>query len=301
MSILNKFIRSFESSNEMSKTSLMRELRFYMRRIQLEEKIFNCKDPGISNNKYCDHEVIVSLTTYGRRLHDVCFTIESLMQQTMLPNRIILNLDPSSQNQPLPIALKRQMERGLSVVVVDDDIKSYKKLIPTLKTNPNAIVITADDDVTYDFDIIERLFNAYISDPKSIHACRTHCMKFDINGALLPYAFWEMSAAGIPAHNFATGVGGVLYPPYSLSAEVFNKDVFTSICPTADDVWFNAMAKLNGTNICKIVTRNPEGVDYESNPEIVDGLCKINTGKYGRNDEQIRAVFTKYGIYDLIR
>jgi len=46
---------------------------------------------------------------------------------------------------------------------------------------------------------------------------------------------------------------------------VLNREVFTSICPTADDVWFNAMAIKKGTPIRKVVTRNTAGNDYLSN------------------------------------
>ena len=93
----------------------------------------------------------------------------------------------------------------------------------------------------------------------------------------------------------------MLYPPRSLDAEVLNREVFTSICPTADDVWFNAMA-IKRHPIRKVVTRNTAGNDYLSNDEVQDmALCNINTGRQCQNNPQIEAVFTKYDIYRLIK
>lgn len=277
------------------------ELKFYLRRIQMEEKILNCTNVGITSQKYCEHEIIVSLTTYGRRFDDVCFTIESLMQQTLKPNRIVLWIDALTMQQLIPESLRTQCGRGLEIFETED-IRSYKKLIPSLNAFPEAAIITVDDDVIYDFDLIERLVRAHIKNPYNIYAGRVHSMTFDERGKLDPYDRWNWSVATSPKRNFITGVGGVLYPPHSLNSEVMNVKVFSEICPTADDVWFTAMAKLNGTEIHKIITRNIKGVDFVSNYEMEnDGLNKINTGSNGRNDIQISAVFSKYGIYNLIK
>lgn len=277
------------------------DLKFFMRRMQMEHAILSSDTPGVSTERYCDVDIIVSLTTYGRRLYDVCYTIESLMQQTCRPNRIVLWLDPLTLSKRLPVALQKQMYRGLEVLATPD-IRSYTKLIPALKNFPEAAIITVDDDMVYDFDIVERLIKAHHTDPTAIHACRVHTMKFDGKGNLLPYSQWDWCTASTVNRHFLTGVGGVLYPPHALGEEVFDEDVFRSICPTADDVWFTAMAKLNGTSIMKAETRSPNGEDYTCNLDVQDmGLCRINTGISGKNDAQIQAVFTRYGIYDLIK
>lgn len=277
------------------------DIRFYLRRLQLEPEILHSTRQGVTSNKYGDSEIIVSLTTYGRRLRDVCYTIESLMQQTCLANRIVLWLDPITMSQKLPVALKRQKDRGLEIFETPD-IRSYKKLIPALEAFPDASIITVDDDLIYDFDLIERLIIAHLSSPNAIHACRVHSMKFNNKGELLPYSRWDWCRESTEKKHFITTGGGTIFPPHSLGKVVLDYSVFQEICPTADDVWFTAMAKLNDTPIMKVETRDQNGEDYIYNPTVQDmGLCNINTGKNGKNDEQIKAVFTKYGIYDLIR
>lgn len=267
----------------------------------MEEKILNCKDSGITETPYCNNAIIVSLTTYGRRINDVCFTIESLMQQTMKANKIVLWLDERFEKKMLPNSLERQIDRGLEIKYTKD-IKSYKKLIPAIKEFPNDVIITVDDDVIYDFDFLEKFIKAHLADPKSIYAGRVHSMVFDRKGTLMPYIKWDWNNTSKPSRHLMTGVGGVLYPPNSLYQDVTKEDIFMELSPTADDVWFTAMAKLKGTDIKKIITRNPQGVDYISNYGVQDmALCNINVGNEGRNDAQIQAVFSRYNIYDLIR
>lgn len=282
----------------------LENFRYNQKKLILENKILHSVEKGISSQKYCEREIIVSLTSYGRRLQDVCFTIESIMQQTMLPNRIILNLDASCHNTKLPLALQKQMHRGLEIRIIDDDIKSYKKLLPTMKDYPEAVIITVDDDLLYDFDIIERLYNSYVEKPTMIHALRTHVIQVNKYGKPLNYLKWKWGTSESENSNrvFATGVGGILYPPRCFSEEVFNQDVFKNICPSADDVWFHAMALINGKKVVKVSARNRYGDDYILNEDVQDlGLRNLNYGNEQQNDVQIKAVYEKYGIYDLLK
>ena len=52
--------------------------------------------------------------------------------------------------------------------------------------------------------------------------------------------------------NLQTGVGGVLYPPHSLSKEMLKPEVFIQLAPTVDDIWFWAAAVAEGTKIAPI-------------------------------------------------
>lgn len=293
--VINK-LRSLPSYHDMNR------LHFLQRSITLENHILHDEQQGVSNEKYCDSEIIVSLTTYGKRLRDVCLTIESIMQQTLLPNRIVLNLDYSYNGEHIPNALKKQMDRGLEINFCKD-IRSYTKLIPTIKKYPADAVITIDDDVIYSFDLIENLVISYLSKPNNIHSARTHVMTFNQDKSLKSYNDWKMCSSDCdnPRHLFFTGVGGVLYPPGCLGEEVMNEEVFSTICPMADDVWFNAMALKNGTEITKVPTRSSSGEDYVLNDSVQDvGLFNINTGVRCENDRQIEAVFAKYDLLKLL-
>lgn len=275
------------------------EFKFEITKLYLQNSLLNDSKPGITDEKYFDKEVIISLTSHGKRIEEVWMSIESIMQQTAKANKIILWLDEKEKLNNLPYSLKIQMKRGLEVRIYKPDIRSYKKLIPTLLEFPNDIIITIDDDIIYDFNLIEKLIRSYSENPSYIHAARTHVMTFDNDGNLKNYADWRWmnSLAEKNSHLFFTGVGGVLYPPHSLDQEVFNEEVFTKIAPTADDVWFNAMALKKGTPIKKIKTRTDTGEDHLINLSVQDiGLLNINTGENAMNDPQIHEVYTKYNL-----
>lgn len=274
-------------------------LRYDTRRNSLIDHILHDTEKGVTTEKYGQNEVIVSLTTYGKRIHEVAFSIESLMQQSMKANRIVLWLDESFKGQPLPNLLIMQQKRGLEIAYCTD-IRSFTKLIPQMQTTPDAVIITIDDDILYDYDVLEHLILAYLSSPQMIHSCRVHRMLFDSNGKLMPYNQWDSrcSQLGTDKCNFLTGVGGVLYPPHSLDDEVFNQNVFLDICPDADDVWFTAMAIKKGTPINKVFTRNEHGEDYLEIPYALEQGLAVKNVVQGGNDRQIKAVFDKYKLYD---
>lgn len=259
---------------------------------------------GISSEKYFNNEVIVSLTTYGRRIYDIYLTIESLMNQTVKPNKIILWIaEDEFTEDTLPITLKRLIKRGLTIEFCED-IKSYKKLVPALRKYPEDIIITVDDDALYQYDLVENLLNSYKENPKVIHFFRGHRMKIDKNGKLLSYNEWDWLVEDNQVNklNFATGIGGILYPPHCLHKDAVNARLFMSLAPMGDDIWFKAMALLNGTHYKKAFTHHKQGLDCtEINEDsYMDTGLFINNNSTGKNDEQIKAVFSNYDLYNLI-
>jgi hypothetical protein len=224
------------------------------------------------------------------------------MEQTVKPNRIILWLAEDEFNLAnLPHSLLKLADRGLTIEFCKD-IKSYKKLVPALNKYPDDVIITVDDDVLYPFDLIENLISSYKKNPDLIHFCRGHRMKLGKNGFLIEYLEWDFFIRDfqISKLNFPTGVGGVLYPPRSLYPDVTNEDLFMSLAPKADDIWFKAMALLNGTLSKKAYTHNADGIDYvELEREAQTETALFNTNQY-ENDEQLKAVFSEYGLYDML-
>lgn len=278
-------------------------LEFQIRRNEMINLALHNKELGITSEPLCDVEVIVSLTTYGNRLYEVAPTIESIMQGSMKPNRIILWLEDEMKEVTLPIALKRQQERGLEIAYCKN-IRSYKKLIPTLNKYPNAGIITIDDDCVYDYDLVEKLVNAHIGYPKEIIANRMHRIVLGKNKRPVSYMDWEWNVNPSIEETshllFLTGGGGTFYPPNTLHPEVMNESVFMDICKFADDVWFNAMALMAGTKVRKCYTHNSKGEDYVTNEDAqFFALSKLNAvrNKCG-NDSQIKAVFDYYQLWD---
>ena len=272
-SLRNLYIKYLIGGSKLGADTANKAQLFEQKAEMLRYFTLHSTESGISAQKLCEHEVIVTLTTFGRRLYDVYLAIESIMQGSLCPNRIILWIAENMRGKVLPITLQKQMARGLEIEYTTD-IRSYTKLIPTLVKYPDAV-----------------------------HDCRVHYIKVNNNGYPIHYNGWDWGAGSEEAtkYNFATGAGGVLYPPHSLSPKVTDSEAFTRLAPMADDVWFYAMALLNGYRVKKCFTRNGSGEDYIQNDSVQTVSLNSTNVAQCKNDEQIRAVFQAYGIYDILK
>jgi hypothetical protein len=245
--------------------------------------------------------IILSMTSFPGRINEVPFALHSLMKQTMKPDEIILWLGIDkfpNKDRDLPDTLIHMKKRGLIIKYVTD-IRSFTKLIPALNTYPEDIIVTADDDIYYPRDWLEKLYKSYLKYPKDIHCHRVHRIKIVNNHDFAPYNdwFWESKDVGASYLNFITGVGGVLYPPHVFYKDVLKSSKFKKLCPLADDIWFWAMAVLNKTKI-----RNIENgyscltfVNADRESGVLENQTLGNENVLnGKNDEQINNVLHFY-------
>lgn len=272
---------------------------------QLMDKAINEERSGVDETSSCGNSpLIVSLTTYGKRLRDVATTVESIMQGSLKPSAILLHISDELHDMPLPIVLQRQQQRGLQVVYCHD-IGPFTKLVPALRSFPDATIITIDDDALYAPDLVENLVALHRQYPTDIIANRVHLITLDAKGRPKKYRQWQRNAnPEEPSPRvFLTGFGGVLYPPHCLPPETLDEAVFTRLCPRADDVWFYAMALLHGTPIRKGFTHSPIGEDLIINRNVqLTALRRLNNhSSQVNNDTQLEAVLTHFNLYDKLK
>ena len=106
--------------------------------------------------------VIVTMTSYGRRINNLPKVIDSIFNQTVQPNLIVLNL---AYDEIIPRDVESYLKKqGIEINRVPDT-KVYKKLIPTLKKHTEALVISIDDDFLYPPEMIEEFMRIHIKYP----------------------------------------------------------------------------------------------------------------------------------------
>jgi len=247
----------------------------------------------IDKNKHCN--IIVSLTSFPRRISKVWIVIESILRQSKKPDMIILWLsnEQFKSKESLPFLLQNQQKRGLQIRFVDDNLSSHKKYYYVIKEFPNYNIITIDDDILYRSKMIEDLFNYSKRYPKTVIA--QYGLEILWNGdELLPYCKWSIiKNETTPNYNvfFGSG-GGTFFPPNSLFKDILYKKLFLSITPTADDIWLNAMCRLNKI---KIVKTKYSSLNLPILYTKKINLYKINIGE-NMNDIQIAKVRDYYNI-----
>lgn len=291
-------VESVNGYTNIQSTRVVNELRFRLKYDELTTKALSESKSGVTNEQYGDSQIIVSLTTHGKRIYDVHTAIESIMQGSVKPNKIILWISENYRNTILPLTLQKQQKRGLEIEYCKD-IRSYTKLIYTLKKYPDASIVTIDDDIIYPHDLLEHLVNAHKESPNCICAnwIREYPKKLGENYKSI--LKWEQifNTTEISERYFFEGFGGVLYPPFSLDSEVLNEKVFLNICKYADDVWFNAMALKADTKV-KYAWKHYSIASFIYNEDVqCVALQNVNSNGEVLNDVQIKAVFNKYTLW----
>lgn len=237
-----------------------------------------------------DGQLIVSLTSYPPRFPTLHLTLQSLLDQTMRPDLIVLSIAHADEGF-LTNATRALIGHGIELRTVED-VKSYKKLVFAIQEWPNAYIVTADDDNFYVPDWLEELARGFDRDAPSIVCHRAH--RFPNGADVAPYRSWEWDvqddAARHPSGDLVpTGLGGIMYPPGSLHPDVTRSELYADLCPNADDLWFYWCARRAGTLYRKVGGKFPL-LYWESTQD--ERLFNSNTTQ---NDAQIARLVERYG------
>ena len=223
-------------------------------------------------------QLIVSLTSFPARINQVHLTINTLLRQNTKPDRVVLWLADSQfpgKEKDLPDTLLRLLDLGLEIKWFED-IRSYKKLVPSLIEFPNDIIVTADDDMYYREDWLEGLYSAYLKNPNRIYTrrgCRIYIENNEIK-VLRPRSYNFNYNFPSDFNNLLMGGAGTLYPPHSLYQDILDIEKIKSLIPTHDDIYFWVMGLLNNKEV-EVVG----GFDYSfyyTPSAKSDGLCSVN-------------------------
>lgn len=200
-------------------------------------------------------KIIVSMTTKPDRIHKAWLVIESILRQREAPNAIILYLasDEFESEQKLPKRLLKMKERGLQIVFVTDNLRPHNKYFYAMSSFPKAKIITVDDDKIYPPHLVGTLKQYASLYPDKICSVLTRKIKTK-DGELDNYVNWEVVRGNRePSHMLLNlGVGGVIYPPGSLHADLFDKEQLKNRTLLTDDIWIKIMALRNNTKVVSL-------------------------------------------------
>ena len=276
------------------------KIPLHINRDKMDKKMEVFDEIGINADKR-QQKLIVSLTSFPPRMNDIHYTLYSLLTQSTKPDEVILWLAREqfpNLEVDVPQKVLALQKNGLTIKWCDD-WRSYKKLIPSLLEYPDDIIITADDDVFYPANWLQKLYQQHLKFPRNIICHRCHRVTWNKKGYLLPYSKWphNVTRSKPSFANFATGVGGVLYPPHLLYKDVCNIELFKQLAPYADDIWFWAMEVLGGIKVKTFWGRMRKiklvNAEREMRENAEQTLTQINIAQ-GGNDKQLKAVLDYY-------
>ena len=219
----------------------------------------------------------VSLTSIFQNQNVLLKTLVSIKQQIMKPTRLFLYLseepyllDSGFKNRIITnSALNHFIQENNDLIELrwTENTGPYRKLLPLLKEKweEDCVIITIDDDTEYVNTLIRDLVNDYI-----LHNCVINYRGFTPKLNKIEEMTYENRTIIIEKYiyNFPTGKGGILYHPSFFKRTgdlIFNKEMYTALCRTTDDVWFFMI------RICNKVECFLRNIQYET---------KDNTTKY---------------------
>lgn len=115
--------------------------------------------------------VIISMTSWAKRIENVPLVVESILQNTTKPDTIVLNLSEEEfpeKELSLPKSVMNLVDKGvIELIWTPGNLKAFKKIIPTMKKYPDDMILAVDDDFYYPEDFIETFVDKHRQYPDS--------------------------------------------------------------------------------------------------------------------------------------
>ena len=241
-----------------------------------------------------DTKILVSLTSYKERMEILPKVFDCILGQTKKPDKIVLTIFKDDEKY-LPDKVKNYFKvKKVELLIADENIKPHLKYFYVMKKYRDYAIITIDDDMIYPKDLVETLYNSYKKNQNVISARRVHRIKKDKSGNILPYDKWEYECKTVKTPSkelFATGVGGVLYPPDILKVnDSYLEDIHKII--TADDVYLKYIENKLNISVLWVPNKALMGKEIKTGGTQKKALNKVNViGK--KNDEYIQEFLVK--------
>lgn len=285
-------LKAITQSSNRALRSLVRSIWLVWRRRVAIQRLRN-SPLAIGRPHGLPAELVVSLTSFPARFPTLHLTLKGLLAQSVKPDRWILWIAEQDMGA-LPPDVTALETVGLEIRQCED-LRSYKKLIPTLCSHPDAFIVTADDDVFYPSEWLEELVAGVVQDDPLILCHRAHRLVRRSDGSIAPYDQWERDVVDARSRTpstdlVPTGVGGVLYPPNSLGPKVCDRELYSRLCPNGDDLWFYWCARLAGSTHKKVGPKFWQ-VSWEATQE----TALWNENEAGGNDTMVAALEKEFG------
>lgn len=195
--------------------------------------------------------IVVSLTSFPARIGNVWMTIESLLCQSHKPKSIILWLSRDqfpNELSDLPVRLVKQQERGLVIRFVDGDIRSFKKFYYAFQEFKNSLVMTLDDDLLLPSYFMKSIYDCKLRHPESTIASFGFRYSWS-NQTDYIAAETTTICPGDTGRNLFFGSGGGTLFDTKIAAKMDAIEKIRELCPTADDIYLNALVRICGYSV----------------------------------------------------
>ena len=182
-------------------------------------------------------QVIVSLSCTEDNFDKLQYTLYSLFNQKVSPDKVILWISNRYELSELPYSITKFVKSGLDIRFVEE-AGSYTKIIYALKEYRDSIIVTADENIYYPRCWLLKLYHSYISNPEDIHVHGFFGINSDKN-RICTIKEWRIFSCNETSSfkNFPVSAGGVLYPPNCFIKDILREDIYKKKADVSWEIW----------------------------------------------------------------
>ena len=218
--------------------------------------------------------IVVSLTTWKGRIDTLPLVLESIVNQTLKPWKIVVNLSKQefASVKEIPKNIRTYMKKhGIEVNWVKDDTKVYKKIIPTLLKYKNDLILSIDDDFIYPKNMIVDFYRKYMEYPNN------------------PISGNRVNKFGMDCHCGCSSL--VQYKFYNIFIEDYTR--YYENCKSSDIV-YTYIANVNGYSYIRT-----DGIYFNNMENIPSQTAySLNNGKYSNQIVEDAYEWMKKNIFE---
>ena len=197
--------------------------------------------------QYNGEKAIISLTSWKARINTVGLTLFSLYKKC--PGfHIVLVLSEEEfpkKEAELPDSVMAFVDQDLiEILWVYKNIKSFKKILPTMEKYKSVPIISADDDCVYRYNYADELYQVWLKNKK------TCC------------SFWSSPYKKTNYYN--TSGYATLYPP-NYFGEILNKINDDVVKFTEDDLLYVSLRIIRNLRGCTCLNKKYNEVVFPHN------------------------------------
>lgn len=196
--------------------------------------------------------IIVSVTTTKSRLNFLFYALQSILNQSYSNYRVVVNLSKESYLLDEGVdEIPNWLEAPNIEVRIVKNYGPYRKLIPLINdVSDNDLIITADDDVLYSPQWIQKIVDLAMIHSNCIVCGRARVIKRNILGRFQNYANWPLVKGNATGLDFLPiGCSGIGYRKNLLDVDFLKDPFYIAAAPTADDIWFRLASLRRNTPI----------------------------------------------------
>lgn len=249
----------------------------------------------------------VNITTTYNRL-DLCSqTVWSLLNQSILPPKIVIwvsreayLIDQGIDREPR-WAQELNKLRNIIEFRWTANTGPYRKLFPALDAaSDDQIIVYADDDTIYKENWLNLLISKFREhNEEKIVASRIRISKRNLFGYHKTYMLWPIAKKEVELNSdyLITGVGGAILKKNHIKEEFRKNQDYLTICPKCDDLWISEIIARSKTPVlsCPEAMREILTINHEHGLENQNTLTSHSLARQALNKIRINT-FGRLGI-----